>query len=246
VRRLRIASSLPIAALAALGLVLDAGPPARANGDPASDILLARDVFVPYDAPPSTGVARALLELTRRTRADGWPVEVAIVTSRKDLGTWAAVFNRPAQYADILAQELRGPRLLVVMPAGFGTQHTSDEANRALAGLRPIQDDGDRMGRLTLTAVARMAAADGHPVDVPPVDTGPEGRRPYRQPLPRHDGPVRPAPAPGATTPSAAPGGSGPSPFVYAVPVVLIVALLGGMALRERLRGDRGQEDARP
>ena len=245
-RRLRPASRLPIAALAALATALAAAPPAHANGDPASDILLQRDVFFPYDSPPSNGAAGALLELTRRTRADGWPVKVAIIANRKDLGSWAAVWDRPGQYADILAQELRGPRLLVVMPRGFGTQHMSGAANRALAGLQPAQGGGDRMARLAQTAVARMAAADGHRVDVPPVDTGPRAQRPYRQPLPRHDASARPTPAPSATTPGATSGGSGPSPLVYAVPVVLIVVLLGGMALRERLLGDRGDEEARP
>jgi hypothetical protein len=245
VRRLRPASSLPIAALAALATALAGAPAARANGDPASDILLQRDVFFSYDRPASNGVARALLELTRRTRADGWPVKVAIVATRNDLGTWAAVFDRPGQYADILAQELRGPRLLVVMRSGFGTQHMSGAANRALAALQRVRGDGDRMGRLALTAVARMAAADGHPVDVPPVDTGPRARRPYQQPLPRHDAAVQPAPAPSVTTPGATRGGNDTSPLVYAVPVALIVVLLGGMALRERLLGDE-DESARP
>jgi hypothetical protein len=245
VRRLLPASSLPIAALAALATALAGAPSAHANGDPASDNQLQRDVFFSYDRPPSNGVARALLELTRRTRADGWAVKVAIIATRNDLGTWAAVFDRPGQYADILAQELRGPRLLVVMPAGFGTQHMSGAANRALAGLQPVRG-GERMARLALIAVARMAAADGHQVAVPAVDPGPRARRAYRQPLPRHDASVQPEPTPNATTPGAAPGGNEPSPLVYAVPVALIVVLLGGMALRERLVSDRGDEEARP
>jgi hypothetical protein len=189
----------------------------------------------------SDGVARALLELTRRTREDGWPVKVAIIATRKDLGTWGSVFNRPAQYADILAQELRGPRLLVVMPVGFGTQHMTGDAGRALAGLTPVQGGGDRMARLALTAVARLAAAEGHRVDVPPVDTGPRAQRPYRQTVPPH-GSVLPTGTPSPTTPAAASGGGGPSPFVYAAPVVLIVVLLGASVLRERLRGDRDTE----
>jgi hypothetical protein len=227
---------LLVAAVTALAVA----PPARANGDPASDVLLRYDVFFPAAPPTSNGVAHALLELTRRTRADGWPIKVAIIARPRDLGSWSVVFDRPAQYADILAQELGGsPRLLVVMPVGFGTQHVRGDVARALAGLEPVRGGGDRLARQALTAVARLAAADGHRVGVPPVQTGPRARQPYRQPVVRHEGSVPPPAAPSVTAPGAVSGDDGASPLVYAVPVALIVALLGAAAVRERVRAGR-------
>jgi hypothetical protein len=225
--------------LATAVIALAAAPPARANGDPASDVLLRYDVFFPAAPPTSNGVARALLELTRRTRADGWPIKVAIIARPQDLGSWSVVFNQPAQYADILAQELGGPRLLVVMPAGFGTQHVRGDVARALAGLQPVRGGGDRLARQALTAVARLAAADGHRVDVPRAETGPRARRPYRQPVVEHEASVPPPAAPSVTARGAGSGGDGASPLVYAAPVALILALLGAAAVRERMRARR-------
>jgi hypothetical protein len=197
-------------------------------------VLLQQDVFLPYSPPTSDGVARALLDLTRRMRADGWPIKVAIVASPNDLGAYGALFSDPQHYTNVLAQELRNPRLLVVTPVGFGGRQLGDGVNRALDGLEPVQGGGDRLARQALIAVARLAAEDGHRVTMPPVDTSPRGRRPYRETAQLHGNSPGAATTPGAAGPRSGEGGS--PLLVYGGPVALVVALLLGMSLRDRLR----------
>jgi hypothetical protein len=226
-----------LAPIVVLALLLGAPAAASANGDPPSDVLLAQDVYLPFTPATSDGAARALLTLARRTRADGWPIKIAIVATSSDLGDVANLFTRPQEYANFLASEIGKPRLLVVTSVGFGGQRLGVHVNAALAGLQPVQAGGDRLERQALTAVARLAAADGHRVAVPTVDTSDRGRRPYRQNLPLHQ--PRPAtarpPATGATSKSA----SRTSPLVYASPVAFVLLLLGGAMLRDRLRRKR-------
>ena len=96
---------------------------ALADGDPAADILLDTTVFVPQDAKVPKQDQAALLALTKRARAAGAPVRVAIISSRYDLGTVTALFAKPQQYADYLSKELElgyPGRVVVVMPQGVG------------------------------------------------------------------------------------------------------------------------------
>jgi hypothetical protein len=226
-----------LAPAVALALVLGAPATASANGDPPSDALLGQDVYLPFTPATSDGAARALLTLARRTRADGWPIKIAIVATPTDLGDVANLFTRPQEYANFLAPEIGRPRLLVVTPVGFGGQKLGVHVDAALAGLQPAQAGGDRLERQALTAVARLAAADGHRVAVPAVDTSDQGRRPYRQNLTLHQ--QRPATArpPAARTTSKR--ASRTSPLVYAAPVAVVLLLLGGAMLRDRLRRRR-------
>ena len=80
-------------------------PAARADGDPASDILISRDVFFPYAPPTSNGVAQALLELTRRTRRAGWPIKVAIIATPQDLGSAGSLYASPQPYTNALTRD---------------------------------------------------------------------------------------------------------------------------------------------
>ena len=95
---------------------------ARADGDPASDVLLLRNVFLPYEAP-SPSVAGALEQAANAVYLHGDRLKVAVIYSRDDLGAIPSLFGQPAQYAQFLGIELGlwyvGP-LLVVMPNGVG------------------------------------------------------------------------------------------------------------------------------
>src|SRR3954447_5871826 len=105
--RSRLACSVP-ALVVAFALSAPAG---RADGDPASDVLISQDVFFPYAPPTSNGVAQALLELTRRTPRAGWPLKVAITATAQALGSAASLYASPQPYVNFLASEIGGPKL---------------------------------------------------------------------------------------------------------------------------------------
>jgi hypothetical protein len=220
---------------AAVVFVLGFPVTVAANGDPPSDVLLSQDVYLPFMPATSDGVARALLELARRTRAAHWPIKIAVIATAMDLGDVANLLTRPQDYANVLAREISNPRLLVVTPVGFGGQKLGDSVDDALAALQPVQPGEDRLERQAMTAVARLAAADGHRVALPVIDTSEQGRRPYRQNVTLHK--RRPAPSRPPAKPKA--NGGGTSPLVYAALIAIVVMLLATGMLRDRVRRRR-------
>jgi hypothetical protein len=167
----------PIAALAAT-LLLAGAPAARADGDPASDVLPAQDVFFPYAPPTSPQLRTALSRVLAQAARAGYPMKVALIESAGDLGAYPNLFNQPQRYANLLSSELptnphgsvRTPQhLLVVMPVGVGGVNLGDSVDQALA---PVHVDpaaqSDGLARAAIEAVARIATANGHRVAVPP------------------------------------------------------------------------------
>jgi hypothetical protein len=159
---------------------------AWADGDPASDVLAAQTVFLAQDGAIPTAQQSQLLQLARSATRAGYPVRVAVIASRADLGSVTALWRQPARYARFLGQELsqlfRGT-LLVVMPNGFGvyrlgapTGSGGSESSAALRGLkigtrpprgtRPPHTPG-ALGVAAIAAVQRLAAAAGHPLAAP-------------------------------------------------------------------------------
>ena len=147
---------------------------ARADGDPASDVLATQPLFLPQDAGIPTAQQGQLGELQQTAARDGYQIRVALIASRSDLGSVTELWRQPQTYARFLDQELslvyRGA-LLVVMPNGFGfydpaSPHQPPPA--ALAGVR-ISAGGPGLAAATLAAVQRLAAASGHPVQIPPA-----------------------------------------------------------------------------
>lgn len=156
------------AAVAALGLLV-AGQllsPAtvRADGDPASDVLLGQSVFLGYGTV-SHAVAGRLYAVSAAAAAHGYPVRVAVIGARTDLGTVPVLFGRPARYARFLSSELPQPGpVLVVMPQGFGLARGGRALPAgALTGLR-VSPAADSLAAAAVTAVERLAAAAGHPL----------------------------------------------------------------------------------
>ncbi len=100
-----------------------AAPAARADGDPASDVLLYQHAFFPY-AAPSSGAKAELLGAVAAAKRAGFTVRVAVIQSKQDLGADPELFAQPQLYAKFLDAELRSTRylggLIVVMPQGFG------------------------------------------------------------------------------------------------------------------------------
>jgi hypothetical protein len=154
-------------ALAAVAAVLVAlGPAAetgRADGDPASDVLLEQNVYFPYRAP--SPAARAALErIADAVYARGDRVKVALIYTAEDLGAIPSLFGQPGEYAHFLGVELGlwyvGP-LLVVMPAGFGVYdggRSTTATEQVLRSVDPAGGRPDDLVRSATIAVQRLAA----------------------------------------------------------------------------------------
>jgi hypothetical protein len=200
---------LPV--LAVVAALAIAPPAAKADGDPASDVLLLQDVYLPY-APGVPGpLGKTITNLLKTTRKAGFPLKVAIISDPKDLGSVPQFFGKPQQYAPFLQSEIafnsKRP-LLVVMPAGYGAAALPKGSETGLQGLDPPKSaNGDDLGRAAIAAIVKLSAAAGHPVAAPKV-------------------------------PSAGGGGGGStSPLiVFGVPVALLA--LGGVLAALRRRQD--------
>ena len=144
---------------------------ARADGDPASDVLATQALFLPQDAG-ATSTQRAQLDALLRSAATrGFPIRVALIASSGDLGSVTALWRQPQTYARFLGQELgqvyKGP-LLVVMPQGFGLTRAGKSSPRP-AVLNSLAPPGNSAGLAgaAITAVQRLAAASGRPLPSP-------------------------------------------------------------------------------
>src|SRR6185312_4162247 len=112
---------------------------ARADGDPGSDVLVYQPLFLGADSGVSISQQSQLGGLLRSAARAGFPVRVAIISSRSDLGAVTGLWRQPRNYARFLGLELslayKG-RLLVVMPNGIGFNwpgHSSADSYRSLA-----------------------------------------------------------------------------------------------------------------
>jgi hypothetical protein len=160
-------------------LALGAGV-ARADGDPASDYLLARQVFAPYDVHAPSRLKAQLAGVVREANRSGYRIRVAVIASSYDLGSVTSLWRRPRAYARFLGIELsfvyKG-RLLVAMPNGFGYRdgkRSPAAGYRTLARLR-VGSGGTGLTRSAIAAVERLAAAGGVTVRPPAVEVA---RRP--------------------------------------------------------------------
>ncbi|MDX6645347.1 MAG: hypothetical protein QOK40_1074 [Miltoncostaeaceae bacterium] len=163
----------PIAALAALAAVLvllGAAGRASADGDPASDYLTYQKVFLPFDPKVSSGLQLELLKLTNEAADQSYPIRVAIIGSKIDLGAIPQLFGKPQVYARFLYQEISFAyqgQLLIVMPQGLGSVGpvSPDIVKRALAGITVDPNAGpDGLARAAIEAVNRIAVEAGHPL----------------------------------------------------------------------------------
>jgi hypothetical protein len=155
--------STRLALFAALALLI-APASASADGDPASDVLLTSDAFYPYK-PVSSKLVRALDDTISRASAAGFPIKVALIGARTDLGSVPGLFGHPQQYATFLRTEISfnsKPRLLVVMPQGFGLAGAGPMS--AVSSIKTESGGGsDALARAAVSAVAALARHAGHP-----------------------------------------------------------------------------------
>jgi hypothetical protein len=171
-----------LAILLAAGLVAVPGfhpAAARADGDPASDVLLGENVFYPYTPPVKPSLKTTLNAVTTAAARAHVPVKVALIASPVDLGVIPDLFGHPQKYADFLDQEIsfQGKQpLLVVMPAGYGVASIGPKARAAVAALpKPAGTQTNDLAKSAIAAVARIATAEGHPVGAVPGVPGAGG-----------------------------------------------------------------------
>jgi hypothetical protein len=208
----------PGAALAALVVAASAfglaAPAALADGDPASDILLYQDAYLPYGQVLPARIQANVQQVAANANAASFPLRVAVLGSEDDMGAVVSLYGKPEQYARYLHGEfVSGPAayrrhadsaararsgaagraaqaaLLVVMPNGYGVAGpVPADARRTIEGTRVDARDGLSLGEAAVKGVAQLARASGHRIDVP-VDplaeaASPDSGSPTKQPVP--------------------------------------------------------------
>jgi hypothetical protein len=160
----------PALLLAAFALAMLASPAALADGDPASDFLLSQSTYLsPYDGHISTAQQSRLEAMLASAKEQGFPLKLAVIVTRYDLGAVPVLFRRPQTYAKFLAQEdyyYWKDELLVVMPNGYGLYRAKGgvpKADRAALAALPAVDakDGPALADAAERAVAALAARRG-------------------------------------------------------------------------------------
>ena len=152
--------------LAVLVVVLVGVPasPARADGDPGSDVLVYQNLFAGSEVGLSVQQQVELGALLKAAASRGFPIRVAIIGGTQDLGAVTELWREPRTYARFLGYELSlayKQRLLVVMPNGFGFNwpgHSPASAYRVLAGIS-IGSGAAGLFDATEAAVGKLAAA---------------------------------------------------------------------------------------
>lgn len=175
----------------ALAAALAAWPGrALADGDPASDVLTETPVYFPADAGIPANRQEQLVKLVRAAAHRGYPLRVALIAHRSDLGSIAALWSKPNVYSGFLGTELSlvfHGTLLVVMPDGYGVDVVGEpgaaaKTRAAAAPLIDLAPAGSGSGALAdsaITAVRRITSADGIDLAVPratvPIGGAPGG-----------------------------------------------------------------------
>lgn len=139
---------------------------ALGDGDPASDVLLSQNVFFGY-TPPSKKIQDELYSVTSAAQHAGFPLRIALIDSKTDLGAYPQYLGRPEIYARLLSYELQSVvpgQILIVMPNGFG--HAIDYHALSLTSLAGIKIGAgpNGLGTAAITAAKKLAAAAGHPL----------------------------------------------------------------------------------
>jgi hypothetical protein len=160
-------------ALAVVAAATVCVPVARADGDPASDYLLAQKTFLPFDAKISAARAMQLNTIVADAKEKGYTIRVALISKPFDLGAVPSLWLKPKTYARFLGQELffvyKG-RLLVVMPNGYGVSkggRAVASGQRVVDGLPEPGNGGDALTLAATKAVQRLAAQEGVKVAIP-------------------------------------------------------------------------------
>jgi hypothetical protein len=154
-----------LAALLAAPAALVGAPAAFADGDPASDYLISQPAFTSYDGHVSKSEAARLTAMLLDAKKKGFPLKVAVIVSRYDMGAVPILFKRPQTYAKFLAQEdyyIWKDELLVVMPNGYGLYKAKNlpAADKAVIARLPKLSTTDGTALVVAAQRAVTALAD--------------------------------------------------------------------------------------
>ena len=139
---------------------------ARANGDPASDVLITEQVFIGPEVPLSNADRDELTKTVAAANDRGYKIRVALIAFTGDLGTAVSLWKHPQSYSKFLGSELAfayANRLLIAMPSGFGFYNgrkPTAKEQRVLRRIRPGQTPA-ALARSTTQAVRALAASEG-------------------------------------------------------------------------------------
>jgi len=167
-------------ALASVLTFLVAAPAARADGDPASDILPTEDVYYGYGIDLRSKAAAQLPAMLATARENGYEIKVALISGFVDLGIATWMWLDPREYARYLGEELSlvySGRLLVLMRNGYGVYYggkVPGKERRVIARLEPPGRAAHFLAS-AIRGVQALAAADGVKLRVPDVTPPPGG-----------------------------------------------------------------------
>jgi hypothetical protein len=155
--------------VAAAVVALSAVPAALADGDPASDFLLSQQSFLsPYDGRIPTAQQKRIEAMLQSAKQQGFPLKVAVIVTRYDLGAVPILYRRPQTYAKFLAQEdyyFWKDQLLVVMPNGYGLYKLKGLPPEDLAVIAKLPKfdttDGPALADAAERAIVALAARRG-------------------------------------------------------------------------------------
>jgi hypothetical protein len=148
---------------------------AQANGDPASDVLITQQVFIPFEAPISKSASDELTKTVAAANQRGYPIRVAVIAFTGDLGTAVSLWRHPQSYAKFLGSELAfaySNRLLVAMPAGFGVYRGKKPVAQELRVLKNLRPASTPTALTESTTQAVRALAVEHGIVLPRVSSG--------------------------------------------------------------------------
>jgi hypothetical protein len=138
------------------------------GGDPASDVLTMSRMFLPFHQRVTRQVSGLKVVLRLAARA-GYPVRVAVIASKLDLGADPALWRHPQRYAELLGGEISGINrdpILIVMPNGFGLYQPgrTRAASEAQLARTPAPAKSSNLVVLAAAEIKNLAAASGHPI----------------------------------------------------------------------------------
>ena len=174
-----------VASLAAVALLAPAA--ARANGDPASDVLLTDQVFLPFEAPISKSAQNDLRKTVDEANKKHFKIRVAVIAFTSDLGTAVSLWKHPQSYSEFLGKEIAfvytGP-LLISMPSGRDARSFPISSSRST-------EDGANFSASSKNCATRQRYRDSRVVLRCSINVSCSSNRIFSKPVRRFQAPPR-------------------------------------------------------